>query len=359
MTAATPMRTGSGGRPPGRTRWRAKRALAVAAALLVLLAIGGVILAYRTRGAAPAAAGHKSAAAGHRSAADARRLLVPPRGDLFGAWVKPTAGFSPAAEEAAVTGLEHALGRKLAIDQLYVRWAAPLPLAVARWDLRQGIIPMISWGGAPTNQIAAGTDDALIRARALQLRALGGPVLLRWFWEMDGAYNRATAVSPASFIRAWRHIHDIFASVGASNVRWVWCPTAAGFRTGIAQQFYPGSAYVDWIGADGYDWNPPRPGAGWTSFEQIFSAFYRWGFPTGKPLIVGEFGVLEGTPGAKAAWFAQAGRELRTQLPDIRAVVYFDSGDQKFDWRVTTSPSALAAFRSFGREPYFSARPST
>jgi hypothetical protein len=284
--------------------------------------------------------------------------LVPQAGALFGAWVEPTAGFTVSDLESSITQLEHELGRKLAIDQLYAPWAAPLPLAVAGWDLSHGRIPMVSWGGAPTDLIAEGSYDAQIRARALQLRALHGPVMLRWFAEMDGTANAANAVSPESFIAAWRHIHEIFTSVGATNVLWVWCPNAFNFATGYAQEFYPGKDFVDWVGADGYNWAPGRPGSQWTSFAEIFSSFYQWGLSSGKPLLIGEYGVLEGAPGQKAAWFKQADRELRTRFAAIRAVVYFDSDHQNFDWRVTTSPTAFSAFRAFATDPYFRARPA-
>jgi hypothetical protein len=288
--------------------------------------------------------------------------LAPARGALFGAWVQP-AGYAGAyAEQSAVASFEHTIGRKLAIDNLYVPWTAPMPLAVARWDLRQASIPMISWAGARTDLIAAGAYDAQIRARALALKALHGPVLLRWFGEMDDGMSRANSVSPASYIAAWRHIHNIFASVGATNVRWVWCPDASAFATATAQEYYPGSSYVDWVGADGYNWAPELPNASWRSFGQIFSAFYQWGLSTGKPMVVGEYGTVEGAPGAKAAWFMQADRALRKQFPAIRAVVYFNSDHENFgkyfNWKVTTSQSALAAFRAFANDPYFSARPS-
>ena len=217
---------------------------------------------------------------------------------------------------------------------------------------------MISWAGTNTNDIAAGDFDQQIVSNAEELKALGQPVMLRWFAEMDGTNNLANAVSPASFIKAWRHIHDLFATVGATNVVWVWCPNAAGFVTGRAQQFYPGSAYVDWACADGYNWAPQLPTRTWTSFGSIFSSFYSWGVASHKPLMIGEFGVLEGSPGEKAAWLSQAAHEIRVFFPAIRAVVYFDSDDEGFDWRVTTSPSALAAFRAFATEPYFEARPS-
>ena len=80
-------------------------------------------------------------------------------------------------------------------------------------------------------------------------------------------------------------------------------------------------------------------------------------------MLIGEFGTVEGAPGAKAGWFAQAGLAIRTLFPAIRAVVYFESDHRNFgrffDWRVTTSRSALAAFRAFAHDPYFSARPPT
>ena len=344
-------RSGGGGRWSGRRRSTA----------LAMIAIGAVASAVLVVGCAGTGG---SSAASPPQITNARWLLVPARGALLGAWVEPTGGATASNEEAAVAGFEHLIGRRLAIDNLYTNWAAPMPLNAARWDLRHGIVPMISWGGAQTSRIAEGADDAQIRARALQLRALHGPVMLRWFWEMDTPANAAIAGSPASFIAAWRHIYRVFAQVGATNVRWVWCPTTWGFGNGLAERFYPGSAYVDWIGADGYNWAPVRQ-VPWRTFAQIFSAFYKWGASTGKPLLVGEFGVLERAPGQKAAWFAQAERQLQMQLPAIRAVVYFNSYrknitfDKYFDWKVTTSKSSLAAFRAFANNPYFNVRPST
>lgn len=292
----------------------------------------------------------------------ARHTLAPSSGTLFGAYVQPTTGADLAAQESAVLSLERQIGRRIAVDQHYDPWNVPLPLAISRWDLAHGRIPMVSWQGANARKIVAGDYDSLLRARAVQLRDLHGPVMLRWFAEMNGVVHDADTVSPATFIAAWRHIHNIFRSVGATNVLWVWCPTSGGFATGDAQRFYPGNSYVDWIGADGYNWAPVRPHAAWRSFAEIFGAFYRWGAATGLPLLIGEYGAVEGAAGAKAGWFGQAAAQLRTQMPDIRAVVYFDDDHknygENFNWRVTSSASALAAFRAFATEPYFMAAPS-
>jgi hypothetical protein len=289
--------------------------------------------------------------------------LAPASGALFGASVQSTRYSGPNAVQAAVVAFERAIGRTLAINDLYVPWTGPTPWAIARWDLARGTLPMMTWAGASTRQIAAGADDATIRARALQLKALRSPVLLRWFAEMDLGRSRAYAVSPATFVAAWRRIHLIFQRAGATNVRWVWCPNVSGFAQGTAQAYYPGNAYVDWVCADGYNWAPGLPGASWSSFQEIFAPFYVWGLSTGKPMLIGEFGTEEGAPGAKAAWLTQADRTIRTQFPGIRAVVYFESDHQNFgryfNWSVTSSRSALAAFRAFAHDPYFNASPRT
>jgi Glycosyl hydrolase family 26 len=289
--------------------------------------------------------------------------LAPAHGALFGASVQASGYSGPDAEQAAVAAFEATIGRTLAINNLYIPWTGPIPSAAARWDLARGTIPMISWGGAPAGPIASGADDSTIRAQALQVKALRAPVLLRWYAEMDLRSDLGPAATPATFVAAWRRIHAIFTRAGASNVRWVWCPNGSAFARRTAQAYYPGDAYVDWICADGYNWAPELPGASWTSFRKIFAPFYRWGRSVGKPMLIGEFGTVEGTPGAKAAWLAQADRVIRTQFPAIRGVLYFEADHQNFgryfNWRVTTSGAALAAFHAFAHDPYFSARPPT
>ena len=269
----------------------------------------------------------------------------------------------PRAARAAVAEFEHTIGRKLAINNLYVPWNQPMPAATIRWDLARGTIPMISWAGTRADQVVTGADDVWIRAEARRFKVLRAPVFLRWFAEMNLRGNQAKAVSPTAFVAAWRRIHQIFRRVGATNVRWVWCPNSSGFAQGTTQAYYPGNAYVDWICADGYNWAPDLPGASWRSFQEIFAPFYRWGRTTGKPIVIGEFGTVEGAPGAKAAWFVQAARVITTQFTQIRAVVYFESKHENFgryfDWRVTSSRSALTAFQAFAHDPYFSARPRT
>ena len=300
---------------------------------------------------------HSSARPKRSGAAYPAATLAPAYGALFGAWVAPTGGDTYPAVEDSIRTFEGQIGRRLAIDQLYVPWGKTFPMQVVQWDIGQGVVPMISWAGTHTNLISSGAYDSEFRAAAEELRALHRPVMLRWFPEMDGGQYRSIVASPASFRAAWRHVHNIFVKAGATNVIWVWCPNALHFADGVSQSYYPGSQYVDWVGADGYNWAPTLQRAPWRDFASIFSSFYQWGLTSGKPMLIGEFGVLEDKPGSKAGWYRQTDRELRARFPDIKALVYFNSDLDGFDWRITTSASSLAAFRAFATDPYFRAQP--
>lgn len=278
--------------------------------------------------------------------------LAPASGTLFGTYVKPETGWNRDDVVAAVNKLESDIGRRLDIDQHYYPWHVPFPSWKEEWDVANGRIPLITWGSIRTTRINSGSQDALIRARADGVKALGEPVFLRFFAEMDGDFLSHRTGSPSRYIAAWRRARWIFASQGATNAVWVWCPTAWGFADEDAQRYYPGDAYVDWLCADGFNWAPGRPGARWRSFAQIYEAFYEYGEAVGKPMMVGEYGCLERRDGEKAQWITEARDALKNQLPGIAAVVYFDSkGD--YDFRVDTSPSSYQAYKAMAADPHF------
>jgi hypothetical protein len=277
----------------------------------------------------------------------------PVTGVLLGASTSPEVrGLE--AEKSAVESLEARIGRTLDIDHNFYGWEEPFPTEVERWDLRASRIPMISWNGkgVTTKTIAAGQYEDLIRRRARETKALGQLVLVRWFWEMDGSKKAEFAGTPEQYVAAWQHIVTTFRREGADNVRWVWCPNASAFNDGEAQQFYPGDDFVDWTCADGYNWAPGRPADEYRSFKDIFGGFYAWASLHNKPIMVGEFGVQERNPGEKAQWMTDAREAIKTDFPLLRAVVYFNS-NKDYDWRLTTSDSALEAFKQMANDPWF------
>jgi hypothetical protein len=290
---------------------------------------------------------------GRRGHGGVPNLKVPAIGVLFGAHVQSD-GKSEQAGKAAVEALEVSIGRVLDIDHIFYPWDEPFPTWRERWDLSQGRVPMISWNGrgVRASEIAKGSHNAIIAERAAKVKALHKPVLIRWFWEMDGKNKAEWVESPSTYIAAWRQIRNVFEDQGANNVSWVWCPNASGFADGSAQTFYPGDRYIDWICADGYNWAPGRPGDSWRSLREIFTAFYTWGSQQHKPLMIGEFGAQERDTDDKAKWIREAKEAIKNDFQDIHAVVYFNA-NQHYDWRIDTSPSAAAALAEMATDPWF------
>jgi hypothetical protein len=288
--------------------------------------------------------------------------LVPSAGLLFGAYVNPDNVWRGNADAfAKVNAFESLLGRSLAIDAHYYDWTDFFPSGLEEWDIAHGRVPLVSWHGANLDAINSGADDSMIKQRALELKRLHSSVFLRWGWEMNGNwYAHAGALNmpngPAKFVAAWRRIHRIFRSVGATNVVWVWCPNATSVPSedwNSWRRYYPGDSYVDWVGIDGYNWGVTRPGTRWQSLSEIIGPIYR-DYASTKPIMVAETASAEAR-GDKAAWIRSVGTALERDFPAVRAFLWFEV-DKEIDWRAESSRAALSAFRSLVRRAYFNSR---
>jgi mannan endo-1,4-beta-mannosidase len=235
-----------------------------------------------------------------------------------------------------------------------------------------GSIPVLSWSSqaipSTLNQpdfqlsdVIAGRYDDYIARFATEARDWGHPFFLRFNWEMNGDwFPWAEGVNgnvPGQYVAAWRHVHDIFVAAGAGNVSWVWCPFVdpSGSLRSLAS-LYPGDAYVDWTGLDGYNWgaNPASP-RGWRSFDQLFRRSYdeiAGRIAPSKPLMVGEVGSSE-YGGSKAAWIRDALARAPVEYPQIRALLWFDKFDDDMDWPIETSAPATAAFAEGVGQPAY------
>ena len=270
----------------------------------------------------------------------------------------------------SVVRLERKLGRKLKINHHYHEWRR-LELRDERLDLAAGRIPLISWpsaawpDGVDAADINAGNQDRVIRAAARKLRRVGRPVFLRFAFEMDQRPpSRRYIGKPRSFIRAWRRVYRIMRAQGADNVNFVWCAVASNFASGRAQRYYPGDRYVQWIAADGFSFHPVKLSSlsRWRSFREIFKAFYSWGAPRKRPLMVAATGVQEDPrrPRRKATWFRSAGVALRKDMRQVEAFVYWNAlhptprGVAVFN--ANTSRTSFRAYRRMGRLEYFNPR---
>jgi hypothetical protein len=229
-----------------------------------------------------------------------------------------------------------------------------------------GAIPMITWkphdDGKDTvtdqpdfslGAIAAGKHDTYIHAFAKASHDFGRPYLLRFAHEMNGNwYSWSPGVNgnmPSDFIAAWTHVVGIFRDDGATNVQFVWCPNVSFDGTRPLTETYPGDALVDWIGLDGYNWGTDQ-GMSWTGFDDLFESSYATLIAlTEKPFLIAEVSSAE-EGGDKAAWIRDAFFEsIPQRYPRVRAVLWYDqdlTALRMADWRVDSSPDALAAFQA-------------
>jgi beta-mannanase len=237
------------------------------------------------------------------------------------------------------------------------------------------VLPMITWlprlgSGDPIHQpsyapalIAAGAYDSFIARAAREAAAYARPLLLRFAHEMNGPWSPWGAWvdgnRPEDYVAMWQHVVAIFRAEGATNVRWVWSPNV--YTPGAAlngssamsfQPFYPGDDWVDFAALDGYNWGALNA-SGWRSFAGIFGGSYD--ALTGlshRPVIIAETASTE-LGGDKAAWIDEIPTTLRSQMPRVRALIWFDR-EKETDWRVASSRASAAAFRALARNPFFS-----
>lgn len=257
--------------------------------------------------------------------------------------------------------LEGVVGRRFDLDRWYQRWDEQFPATRQREAVAAGRIPVIGWNavlrsGAPVrwSEIASGSQDATIVARADDFRAYGHRVMLIFNHEPED--DLSANGSPAEFRAAFRHVVSVIRARGASNVVFVWTMMANTFNRGgsAPEAYYPGDDVVDWVAADGYNWAGSDHVRGpWREFSDIFASFNLWAERRGKPAMVAETGVLEDRahPRRKSRWLRRA-EETVKNWPRMKAVIYF----QGRGWHFDSSTAAIAAYRAMGADPYFHQR---
>lgn len=286
------------------------------------------------------------------------------------------------------------IGKGVAISGVYLNWSKGFNNGLLSANRYAGRVTLITWEffpgatktardyeGRVLEAIIDGHYDDYLDTWSKGMTEFGKPVLLRFGHEMNGdwypwsgvfngggtldGYGDPTlADGPERYVAAYRYIHDRFTQNGADNVLWVWCPNApfSGMQTALgdwnnAAAYYPGDDYVDWMCFDGYNWGASSFGqtfnAKWTSFDEIFASSYAelQAINPEKPIIIGEFSSTE-EGGDKAAWITDTFQKIRSDYPQIRAIIWFHISKET-DWRINSSDAALEAYRNAVADDYW------
>ncbi len=219
-------------------------------------------------------------------------------------------------------------------------------------------------------QIAEGQGDSYLLTLSGLIASHAEPVYVRLMPEMNNANNaycavnldgssRGPAYAPAQFIAAWRRVVTVLrggavaridaqlaglgqpplkgvaagGSLAQSPIAFVWTPETAGtpnIASNSAAAYWPGDAYVDWVGTDFYSKFPNFSG---------LDTFYKE-FP-GKPFAFGEWAIWGGDdPAFVDQLFSWVGRHKRVQM-----MLYNQGYITNGPFRLNLDPLSTAAIR--------------
>jgi hypothetical protein len=222
----------------------------------------------------------------------------------------------------------------------------------------------VPWAG-----VASGAHDLELERMAQGIASLHVPVFVTFDHEPDQPVRSAVG-TPAEFVAAWRHVHDLFVEQGATNAVWVWVVMALPQTYAATPAFWPGDSYVDWISWDSYDIAGCNTSHGvdpalFQTFRTTTLGYLEWlrgqGSATGidldKPMMISETGTvpLPGRSSPTDAWYDELPVVLRAE-PDIKAVTVWDhtSNLPGCDFRLDRSPALAASAARAAADPWFS-----
>jgi mannan endo-1,4-beta-mannosidase len=237
----------------------------------------------------------------------------------------------------------NATGVRPGVVVYYSAWNDPFSasFAQAAWAHDAYVLVQLEPYGVSLAAIAAGGSDAYLRSYADAVVAFGHPVILSFGHEMNGSWYSwgDGRTSPATFVAAWRHIVRVFRAAGAANVTWLWTVNSVAGASSSLSLWWPGAAWVDWTGIDGYYVRPTD------TFSELFGSTIAdiHAFST-APLLIAETAV--GTTPNRESQIAALFSGVRADR--LAGVVWFDeaqhAGLYHQDWRLEADPAACAAF---------------
>jgi mannan endo-1,4-beta-mannosidase len=265
--------------------------------------------------------------------------LPPVSGSYLGVYAK-----GAPASYAGVNAFASATGAKPDLVMYYSGWYVPFPRSFAVTTANDGAVPLVQMDPDHVSvaDIAAGRYDAYLYNYAEAVRAYGHPVILSFGHEMNGSWSPwgYKHTSPAVFVAAWQHIVKFFRSLGAQNVTWLWTVNiindAPGGNIPSPKPWWPGNAYVTWVGIDGYYLKPS-----W-QFAPLFGPTIGVVRTlTDDPVLIAETGAVPdaGQPAKIANLFAGI------RAYGLLGFVWFDSTDARGNKFAINSPAAITAFR--------------
>lgn len=251
---------------------------------------------------------------------------------------------------------ESYLGKKHAGFLLYYTYGLDLSNLKVHVANAKSSGSFLMLGIQPLNGLNSISDDAYLADFVKDIASFDMPVFIRFANEMNDPTNKHWYdKDPKKYIEKFqlvaKKIHE-----GAPNAVMVWAP--AYFPPDNISAYYPGDAYVDWVGVSIYrqyhpELDPLEKGIDRFSYLDHFKNIYQL-YGSKKPIMVAEGAVsyTDYKTGKDVTAFAT--RELSQYLsympmlyPNLKAMFYFDTSTGKgTSYRLSDNPTLLAAYKT-------------
>ncbi len=247
---------------------------------------------------------------------------------------------------SGIAAFETLVGEEVDIVSVFNTFEDKFPMYYTTPVGAQGKTLLLFWESSyGFDPVIDGSKDALIRSFAEGAKTYGYPIMFAPYHEMNGNWTPWSGTlnnnTPAKFNTAWKRIHSIFKEVGATNVKFALVYNRISIPNVLGNQFddyYPGDAYVDLVGVDGFNFGEP-----WTSFTEIYDTPLKKLMTYGKPIYIFSMGSVPGP--AKAAWISDA-LGVQVHKYPVEGWVWFNQDGHDGNWLVNSDPASLEAFKN-------------
>jgi hypothetical protein len=321
-------------------------ALAVAAATVTTMVGASPEMA-----SAAAAAGRSGLALRQAPAAPAVRTFPTKGGMLFGG-------------NDGLANLTTQLGRNMAIDRTYYKLGGnAFPTYTDNKHMAGGSTLLVSLDANKHSyaSITAGTYDTQILAfmTAMNADAIKYNLSSIFFTFQHEPDNKLVASlgTPAQFIQAWDHVHQLAASADldwnqnlGGRLLWTLILVHNSYAMGTnAKGYWPGAGEVDIVASDGYNAYPCKAGQTNQTPAQIFGATLSFAKANGGlPVFLAEWASDASSPTNQAAYIAKMQTYLTTNHKKIKAAMYWDDVGALCSFKIDGNPASIAAMKTLG-----------
>lgn len=202
-------------------------------------------------------------------------------------------------------------------------------------------------------EIAAGNADAALTTFANAAAAWGFPFMWRLWWEFNGPWETEQFNHPTDFKNAWRYVHD-FVNPIAPNTTFLWNANMFTATSNAVDPtpWWPGAAYVDWVGFDTY---VSTNGGIIDSWDPVYNLLTTTLAP-GKPLYIETGRPRSFTNPDQIGWHNQVFDNIQTRYPACKVILFFHRDDGTATGAAGWAQATFDNNRPLLADPYFRAQ---